>query len=109
MRHITSFFRRLLPLIALGAGLMVIHHFLSNDPGAPCAQDFECRHAWNGVCLHVTGIDPYCSRKCTSAADCPASWSCEPITTERIAHGVRSTSHEASACVRSAPSAPTTP
>ena len=106
MQYVVSFIRVLVSLLALGVGLIVLHHFLSNDPGTACAQDFECRQAWNGVCLHVTGVDPYCSRKCTTAADCPASWSCEAITTERMTRGVRSTSHEDSACVRSVPTAP---
>jgi hypothetical protein len=100
-----KFVRSVLSLLALGAILMAIHYALGHDPGGTCAQDFECRYAWNGVCLHGHGIDPYCSKKCSSQADCPTSWVCEPIQTERIGHGVRTVTADSMACVRPGPSA----
>ena len=100
-----KFVRLVLSLVALGAALIVIHYALGHDPGGPCAQDFECRYAWNGVCLHGHGIDPYCSTKCSSQADCQATWVCEAIQTETIGHGVRRVTEGSKACVRPEPSA----
>jgi hypothetical protein len=105
MRHVLGFLRVLLPLIGLGALLIGVHYVLGHDPGAPCAQDYECRYAWNGACLHTDGVDPYCSRSCTTNTDCPTSWTCEPIVTERIQHGMRSVAGGDRACVRPSPSA----
>jgi hypothetical protein len=104
--RLASLVRTLVSLALLGAGLMAIHYFLGHDPGGPCAQDFECRYAWNGVCLHGHGIDPYCSRKCKSQADCWSDWVCEPIQTELIGNGRRTVTADSNACVRPAANVP---
>jgi hypothetical protein len=103
MRHFAGIIRSLVGLAVLGVALLAIHYFLGHDPGGPCAQDFECRYAWNGACLHGSGVDPYCSRTCATNADCPATWTCEAIETEVIAHGVRSVNKGELACVRPTP------